>query len=123
MKRNLFGGIHLRPGNLYKDFSVKRLETRNANGYTKDVFVESDLVIKGILADADNRDSDKMKHMWDQDKHSLTHTLVIREKYPDLKKGDYLSNGNRHFLVLTVTDVADLGKAGIICLEERNDLE
>ena len=78
--------------------------------------------ISGILAEASTHESDRMKHRWDQEQHSLTHTLVIRDS-ANVKQGDYLTTAGRTFLVLLCEDPGNLGATGLIYLEERNDLK
>lgn len=65
---------------------------------------------------------ERMKHRWDQEQHSLTHTLVIRDS-ADVKQGDYLTTAGRTFLILLSEDPGNLGATGLIYLEERNDLK
>lgn len=119
---NPFGVMYLRPGNLWKKFTVKRLKTSMVNGYAVDGYVDTDICVTGVLAEATANQSDMRKHLWDQDQHSLTHTLVAVGK-TGLKKGDFLATDDRAFLVLLVDDVGAVGIASLIYLEERNDLE
>lgn len=118
---NPFGLMYLHPGNLWTDFLVKRKRTSNVGGHAVSDFTECG-ELAGILAEASENDSDRMKHRWDQEQHSLTHTLVTRGM-TDLRKGDYLVTEKRVFLVLSHEDVGNLGASGIIYLEERNDLK
>ena len=117
-----FGGMYLRPGNLWKDFSVQSLNTEWNGCYTADKYVDIEKHLMGILASADSSLSGRMKHRWDQDQHSLTHTLVVRG-VANVKKGDLLILEERAFLVLLVEDVGALGASGILYVEERNDLK
>lgn len=116
-----FGLMYLRPGNLWTDFVIKRKTIHNIRGHPVTEFEERG-VISGILAEASTHESDRMKHRWDQEQHSLTHTLVIRDS-TDIKQGDYLSTSGRTFLVLLIEDIGNLGATGMIYLEERNDLK
>ena len=116
-----FGLMYLRPGNLWTDFVIKRKTVHNANGHPVSEFEEKGKV-SGILAEASSNESDRMKHRWDQEQHSLTHTLVIRDS-ADVKQGDYLTTAGRTFLVLLCEDPGNLGATGLIYLEERNDLK
>lgn len=119
--RNMFGGMYLRPGNLWKTFSINRLTVSNMNGKLSEKVEDTGMEITGILAQADTNIAERHKHLWDQDKHQLTHTLVVRGKM-DLRKGDYLTREDKIYLVLLNDDIGDLGTAGLIYLEERNDL-
>lgn len=119
--RNPFGAMYLRPGNLWKDFLVKVLNVDNVNGHIVEKYLDTGEHILGILAEADTNMSDRKKHLWDQDQHSLTHTLVVQGR-PNLKKGDFLTTEERAFLVLLVDDIGSLGVSGIVYLEERNDI-
>lgn len=76
-------------------------------------------VVLATAADTDDRE--KTKHMWDQDQHSLTHTIVSWDG-PAAKKGDVLAMDSRLFLVLAIDDAGSLGVATIYYAEERNDL-
>lgn len=120
--RNLFGGMYLRPGNLWKTYIAKRLKVSNVNGYKTETYEEIGCKVVGILAEASTNDSERNKHRWNQDQHSLTHTMVVKKKY-NLKKGDILFHEEKRYLVLTDDDIGCLGKSGLIYLEERNDIK
>lgn len=120
--RSPFGGMYLRPGNLWKPFAVKELRTEFLEGRMREWYADAGETFLGILADADSRASERIKHRWDQSQHSLTHTLVMRGR-PPVKKGDMLVCGERGFLVLLTDDVGALGVSGIVYLEERNDVK
>lgn len=118
---NPFGAMYLRPGNLWKNFRIKRLKTVVVSGHPVNNYVDVGRCIDGILAEADANLSERMKHRWDQDQHSLTHTLVVRGKV-EINKGDYLTTDERVFLVLLTDDIEALGTTGLLYLEERNDI-
>ena len=118
--RSPFKGMYLRPGNLYKAFEVSRKETILENGHPVEKHTHSGDVT-GILSEADTYQNDKMKHRWNQDQHSLTHTMVIRGR-ANLKKGDILHRDDRFFYVLTTDDPSYLGGSTIAYLEERKDV-
>ena len=119
---NLFGGMYLRPGNLWKDFRIKRSKMVNQNGYPKEIFVDSPDSVKGIVSVAANNSNENLKTLFDQASHSITHQMVVRGR-PDLKKGDMLIGDEIAYLVLIIDDVGLLGTTGLIYLEERNDLK
>lgn len=119
--KNLYAGMYLRPGQLKKKFTVKRNISKVINGYRKDVIEETGEEVVGILAEADTQVSERKKHLWGQEQHSITHTLVT-QKATGLRKGDFLSYKERLFLVLVCDNVAAIGTASLIYLEERNDL-
>ena len=99
-----------------------RCKTKEHSQHTRTSDFEAKGEISGILAEASSNESDRMKHRWDQEQHSLTHTLVIRD-FADVKQGDYLATAGRTFLVLLCEDPGNLGATGLIYLEERNDLK
>lgn len=118
---NPFGRMYLRPGNLWASFQVLRMETKNVNGRVVEETEEGKPFL-GILAEADSNLADRMRHRWDQDQHSLTHTLIIRGR-ENVRKEDVLIMGSRNFLVLLNDDVGSLGATGVIYLEERSDVK
>lgn len=118
---NPFGLMYLRPGNLWTDFRINRKKVSNVKGHPVQTF-EDHGMLTGILSEASQNDSDMTMHRWDQDQHSLTHTLILRGT-SDLKKGDYLTSDNRVFLVLLHDNIGNLGASEIVYLEERNDLK
>jgi hypothetical protein len=119
---NLFGGMYLRPGNLWKSFRIKRLKTENQNGYPTEIYVDSQDDVKGIVSLATDNSNERMKTLFDQASHSITHQMVVIGK-PDLRKGDMLIGDDIAYLVLIVDDVGLLGRTGLIYLEERNDIK
>ena len=89
--------MYLRPGNLEKDFIVKRKKTDISDtGTPYSGYVDTGLLVSGVLADADKNQSDRKKHLWNQDQHSLTHTIVSKGE-PVAKKGDLLAMDDRYF--------------------------
>lgn len=114
--------MYLRPGNLEKDFIVKRKETKISDtGTPYSDYNSTGKIVRGILADADKNQSDRKKHLWDQDQHTLTHTIVSFD-IPQAKKGDIFVMEDRYFLTLLVDDTGAVGVATIYYMEERNDL-
>ena len=115
-----YRGMYLRPGNLYKQYTVMRKKPVLEKGHTLTKYEPCGMV-SGILAQASALQSDQMKHRWDQDQQSLTHTMVCRGKV-DLKKGDTLAYEEHYYLVLLTDNVGALSGTTLVYLEERNDL-
>ena len=118
----LFGKMYLRPGELWKEYRVKRLRTANQRGYPVNSWEDTGDTVRGVLAEASSNDAERTKHLWDQDQHSLTHTLVVTGT-ANARKGDLLTHGNRSFYVLVNDNVGALDGASLIYLEERNDVK
>ena len=118
----LFNSMYLRPGNLWKCYRVFRKKTRIVSGYQKEIHEGTGETVMGVLAEAQDSANDRMKNMWDQRVHSLTHTMVVRQK-TDLKIGDMLTLDGKAWLVLYNDDIGALGLPGLIYLEERNDVK
>lgn len=111
--------MYLRPGNLYKEFQVKRLENTIAeNGFPVRRYKDTGSLINGILA---KTNTGERKHQWAQEQHLLTHTVISRGR-PAAKKGDLLVMNDRSFIVLTADDTGGLGEVTLYYVEERNDL-
>lgn len=119
----MFGNaMYLRPGNLWKNFKVLKMHADNVDGYTKTSYEDTGAILNGILAQATSNEKELTKHLWDQNQHSLTHTLVVSGRCT-LDKSDMLAYEEKAYLVLAVDNAGDLGVAGIAYLEERNDLK
>lgn len=114
--------MYLRPGNLWKSLRLKRRKVVKVYGDTKVEYEDTGKTVTGILAEVENSQSERTKHLWDQSQHTLTHTMVVRGK-ADLKKGDFLAYDEKAYLVLYNDDVGELGIAGMVYLEERNDIK
>ena len=114
--------MYLRPGNLFKEFLVKRKESDISDiGLPVSGYKDTGILVNGVLAEASTDDREKTKHMWDQDQHSLTHAIVSWAEKEE-KKGDVLSLGNWYFLVRAMGDTGSLGVATIYYAGERNDV-
>lgn len=114
--------MYLRQGNLEKDFIVKRSNEAVSDCGTPYVkYEDTGNLISGVLTEADKYQSDLKKHLWDQEQHSLTHTIVCRGGEV-ANKGDILVLDDRLFVVLLVDDVGGLGISTIYYAEERNDI-
>lgn len=116
-------GMYLRPGNLYKEFMLKEERTVVSDeGMPIKRYVDTGMVFRGILSQVTTDESAKHIHQWDQDQHSLTHTVVARGR-AIAKKGDMIAGDNQLFFVLLVEEVGQLGITTIYYLEERNDVK
>jgi len=122
--RSPFTHMYLRPGQLWKTFEVLRSKSENQTGYLVESHERTGEMVTGVISVADSQSSERTKHLWDQDKHSLTHTMVVRGR-PDLRKNDLLAStfDEKAYLVLAVDNVGQLAGSGLIYLEERNDLK
>lgn len=115
--------MYLRPGNLEKEFIVKRSGQKVSDTGTPFVqYMDTGNLISGVLAEADKNQSDRKKHLWDQEQHSLTHTIVCSGGAV-AQKGDILAMDNRVFMVLLADDVGGIGVSTIYYAEERNDIK
>lgn len=114
--------MYLRPGNLYKDFVVERkMEKVSTDGRPMEVYEKVEGLVQGIIAEATQYQGDKYKHLWNQEQHSLTHTIISRG-CAFAKKGDKLVHNDRVFEVLTVDNPGELGITTIYYVQERNDI-
>ena len=114
--------MYLRPGNLFKEFIVKSKEADVSDiGLPVAKYKDTGILVNGVLAEASTDDREKTKHMWDQDQHSLTHTIVSWTG-PEATKGDVHSVGRRYCITLEIEEACSLGVATIYYAEERNDL-
>lgn len=115
--------MYLRPGNLLKDFVVAIKCSERLNGRMVDTYAKTAVILTGTLTVATQAQSEQTRNRWDQDQHSLTHTIVGHGP-PVAKKGDRLvhDEGERVFEVLAVDDVGELGITTIYYTEERNDV-
>jgi len=112
--------MYLRPGNLYKEFTVEQSQTavlsngRPVVGYNTD----DHIILKGCLAQAAANEVAQ----YDQIGHRITHTIVQNGRRV-AKEDDRLHLGDRTFLVKGIDEAGNLGICTIYYVEERNDLE
>ena len=116
MNRNF---VHLRPGNLYKDFIIEENCTSvSSAGRPRAVYSgDGSRMLRGALAEAD----DKQKMRWEQLQHPVTHTIVQGGE-PKAKAEDKLVLGSRVFLIQGVDEPGGLGICTIYYVEERKDI-
>lgn len=113
--------MYLRPGNLEKDFTVQHKVTKKINGRMVDDYEEAADLLKGTITVATERQAEQTKNRWDQEQHSLSHTIVMHGSAM-AKKEDRLICGERIFEVLAADDVGELGITTVYYTEERNDV-
>ena len=110
--------MYVRPGNMFKDFSVERNQQvvtatgRVANNHTGD----GTRILKGCLAEAS--DEDRTNHS--QPDHVVTHTIVQAGR-PRARRMDKLVLGERAFYIVDIDDAGSLGISTIYYAEERRD--
>ena len=109
--------MYLRPGNLYKDFTVEKKDrTVSSRGRAKSGYSDDGGTIRGILAEAKPQE----KERWRQLQHPISHTIVQRGK-PKAVPEDRLIFGDRIFFVQGVDEPGALGLWTIYYVEERFD--
>lgn len=117
--------MYLRPGNLIKVCDVSRLVETIDHGYMKSSYQKTGEQVRGVISQSTDSQSERTKHLWDQDKHSLSHTMVVKGKC-HLQRGDIIcttEDDPKIFLVLAVDDVAEIGLATLVYLEQRPDMK
>jgi len=112
--------MYLRPGNLFKDFTVEDNEQEiNSRGRAVIKYSGNGLkTFRGCLANAS--DQDKANHSISD--HIVTHTIV-QIGPPKAKRTDKLIMGDRVFYVIDVDDTGTLGVATLYYAEERTDVK
>lgn len=110
--------MYLRPGNLFKDFSIeKKGETLSSRGRARSKY-DSQIgeQLKAVLADAKPQE----KEQWKQRQHPISHTITQRGK-PKAEAEDRLILGDRIFFIQGVDEPGALGLWTIYYVEERFD--
>lgn len=111
--------MYLRPGHLYKKFEVKNFSAKiGAGGRPQHTYKDMDVVLSGVLAEADNRQMERFKQL----QHPVTHTIVQKGS-PLAKEMDKLVLGERVFFVQGVDEPGALGICTIYYVEERKDAQ
>lgn len=115
------GVMYLRPGNLFKDFSVERSDVRlGPNGRSVQTYTsDPPMYLKGCLASATTSEIAR----FDQLGHPISHT-VVQYGRRRAKEDDrlHLSDG-RTFLVQGVDEAGSVGVCTIYYVNERNDVK
>ncbi len=110
--------MYLRPGNLYKDFTVETTGAavssrgRPKKNYDKD----KGPMIRAVLAEAKPEE----KERWRQLQHPISHVITQKGR-PKAKEGDRLIFENRIFYIQGVDEPGALGLWTIYYAEERKD--
>ena len=112
--------MYLRPGNLFKDFSVESNEQEvTSTGRVANVHKgDGSVALRGCLADA--TDNERANHSTKE--HIVTHTIVQAGR-PKAKRTDRLVMGDRVFYIVDIDDTGSLGIATLYYAEERRDVK
>jgi hypothetical protein len=110
--------MYLRPGNLYKDFTIeKKGASISTRGRAKTEYnSEPGEQIKAVLAEAKPQE----KERWRQLQHPISHTIV-QKGTPKASAEDRLVFGERTFFIQGVDEPGALGFWTIYYVEERYD--
>lgn len=110
--------MYLRPGNLYKDFTIeKKGAAMTSRGRAKKEYEsEPGDQIKAVLAEAKPQE----KERWRQLQHPISHTIVQRGT-PKAEAEDRLVFGERLFFIQGIDEPGALGLWTIYYVEERFD--
>lgn len=110
--------MYLRPGNLFKDFSIeKKGATLTSRGRAKSSYDgQTGEQLKAVLAEATPQE----KERWRQMQHPISHTITQRGK-PKVEVEDRLILGERMFFIQGVDEPGALGLWTIYYAEERFD--
>lgn len=111
--------MYLRPGNLFKQFTIEEcVETTSDSGRPTTRY-ESDgtKTLFGCLASVTEED-----HAHDTADHIITHTLVQAGK-PRAKRTDRLTREGRVFYVVDLDETGMLNETTLYYVEERTDVK
>lgn len=110
--------MHLRPGNLFKDFSIeKKGETLTSRGRAKSGYSgQTGEQLKAVLAEAKPQE----KERWKQLQHPISHTIT-QKGTPKAGAEDRLILGERMFFIQGVDEPGAIGLWTIYYVEERFD--
>ena len=108
--------VYLRPGNLFQEFQVIRVETKLIGGSPVETKTITGSLVFGCLEEA----TPEEKARWDQPQHPVTHSIV-QPGVPLAKPGWILQRDGRTYRVLGVDPCGDLGIATVYYAEERKD--
>lgn len=111
--------MYLRPGNLFKYFTIEPLTTSVLeNGRAVPRYeVGAGKFLRGCLADATTDEAARFKQLG----HPVTHTIVQRGR-PRAKPDDRLHLNGRTFLIIAADEAGSLGMCTIYYVEERTDI-
>ena len=111
--------IYLRPGNLYKEFTIETCETViNDNNRSVTMYKDTGMALKGMLAMATTQEIQKFGNL----EHPIDHTIVQQGR-PKAKPEDKLIFGNRVFLIRAIDEPGSIGICTIYYVEERMDVK
>ena len=110
--------MYLRPGNLFKDFTVEsNTQKVTSTGRVATTHMgDGSVTLRGCLADS--TDDEKKSHSTQE--HTVTHTIV--QQGPP-KRTDKLILGERVFYIVDIDNTGSLGVATLYYAEERRDVK
>ena len=109
-------GMYLRPGNLFKDFQVVKVEEEIQGGKKIQRSELTNILVRGCLEEA----SPDEKLRWDQPQHPVTHSIVQAGE-PKAKPGWILKKQGAPYRINGVDRCGDLGIVAVYYVEERRD--
>ena len=112
--------MYLRPGNLYKVFTVEESKTviKDNGRAVPDYSSERNLTVTGCLAQARTSEIARFAQIG----HPITHTIVqVGRRIA--KEDDRMHLKDRTFLVKGIDEAGSLGVCTIYYVEERNDVK
>lgn len=113
--------LHLRPGNLFKDFWVEKCVTGKTSRGRKTAAFQSEGAprLLAVLAEAKPEEIERFRQ---RSAHPITHTITQRGR-PKAKPEDRLVYQGRYFYIQGVDCPGDLGLWTIYYAEERSDVD
>lgn len=108
--------MYLRPGNLFQDFYVVRVEPGLLKGQPVENRIPEGTVVSGCIEEA----TPEEKIRWEQPQHPITHSIV-QAGSPKAKAGWILEKRGKAYRIQGVDSCGDLGIATIYYVEERGD--
>lgn len=109
-------GMYLRPGNLYKDFEVIKIQRIIQNGTPVEKAEQTGMIIRGCLCES----TPEEKLRWNQLQHPITHSIT-QAGSPKAQSGWVVKRNGKAYQIQGVDSCGDLGVATIYYVEERSD--
>ncbi len=108
--------MYLRPGNLFKEFQIVKVETGILNGVPKEMPVLTGDMVFGCLEEA--KPEEKVR--WGEPQHPITHSIV-QAGFPKAEPGWFLKREEAAYRIHGIDTCGNLGIATIYYVEERRD--